>query len=89
MVVAVNQLSRECVEGKLSLDDLERRLKEIKQSKGKPWWEILLSVTIGVFSVSFLFGGSVPDATATFISGLFLGLFVVFASSHFPRMISG
>ena len=88
MVVAVNQLSRECVEGKLSLDELERRLKEIKQSKGKPWWEILLSVTIGVFSVSFLFGGSLSDATATFISGLFLGLFVVFASSHFPRMIS-
>ena len=87
-IAAVNQLSRECVEGKVSLDELERRLKEIRQSGRKPWWERLLAIVFGVSAFSFLFGGSFHDAAATFVSGLFLGAFVVFSASAFPRMIS-
>lgn len=86
-IAAVNQLSRDCAAGKVSLEELEKRLTEIKQSKRKPWWELLPMTVVGLFLFSFLFGGTVYDAAATFVSGLFLVLFVVFASRFFPRMI--
>ena len=89
-VVAVNQASRDIVYGKrkVSLDELSSRLKEIRASKGKPWWELMLGVALGVSSFCILFGGSLPDAAATFLCGLILGLFMAFVSPHLSRIFS-
>lgn len=87
-VADVNQLSRDVTAGKCDLDTLDKRLKEIKHSQAKPWWEQILGIAAGVSSFCILFGGSFYDAVATFIAGLFLGLFMTFTGTHLPRIFS-
>lgn len=85
-VVEVNQLSREVSSGTVTLDELEARLRVIRQSKSKPWWELVLGTALGVSSFSILFGGSFVDAGATFVAGLLLGLFMTFVGSRITRI---
>lgn len=88
-VAAVNQVSRDIadVRHKVTLDELSARLKAIRASKGKPWWEFTLGVTLGVSTFCILFGGSLADAVATFACGLLLGLFMAFVSPHMSRLL--
>ncbi len=91
-IVAVNQLSRD-ISGKrdgseVSLDEVETRLKAIRASKGKPWWEVTFGIAFGVSSFCLLFGGSLMDALATFICGILLGLFITFVCPHMSRIFS-
>lgn len=86
-VVEVNQLSRDVRSGHCSLDEVERRLHAIRTAKGKPWWELVLGITLGVASFSILFGGSLVDAAATFAAGLPLALFMTFVSPHLSRIM--
>lgn len=87
-VVEVNQLSREVTGGTMPLDELDSRLKTIRASKGKPWWEVILGIAFGVSSFSILFGGSLTDAVATFVCGLLLGAFMTFVGTHLSRIFS-
>lgn len=88
-VVEVNQLSREIdAAAPMPLDELERRLRSIRQSPSKPWWELVVGIALGVSSFSILFGGSFVDAGATFVAGLFLGLFMTFVGSRLSRIFS-
>lgn len=88
-VAEVNQLSRDIANGKhrVSLDELASRLKSIRSSKGKPWWEYMLGVAFGVATFCLLFGGSLLDGAATFGCGLLLGLFMAFVIPHMSRLI--
>ena len=43
-VVDVNQLSRDVVNGRCTLDELEKRLYGIRHSKAKPAWERIISL---------------------------------------------
>ena len=85
-VVEVNQLSREVGRGGVTLDELAARLKAIRQSPSKPWWELMLGVALGVSSFSILFGGSFVDAGGTFAAGLLLGLFMAFVGASMTRI---
>ena len=85
-VVAVNQLSRDIDGGAMPLDEVERRLKAIRTMGAKPWWELVLGVSLGVGAFSILFGGSLVDAAATFSCGLLLGAFMAFVSPHLSRI---
>lgn len=87
-VVKVNQLSRDVTKGKCSLDDLEARLKSIRNSAPKPWWELLIGVTIGVMGFCITFGGSFIDAFASLFTGLSLGIFITFAGKHLSRIFN-
>lgn len=88
-VVEVNQLSREIDASEpIPLDELERRLRSIRQSPSKPWWELVVGIALGVSAFSILFGGSFVDAGATFAAGLFLGLFMTFVGSRLSRIFS-
>lgn len=88
-VVEVNQLSREIdASAPMPLDELERRLRVIRQSPSKPWWELVVGIALGVSSFSILFGGSLVDAGATFAAGLLLGLFMTFVGNHLSRIFS-
>ena len=81
-IIAVNQLSREIAEGAYEcIDDVERKLEEIKSMKGfAPWLQILASgVSSGFFCV--LFGGGTADCTAAFIAGLLLYVYVLKVSA--------
>lgn len=85
-IVEVNQLSREVSSGTVTLDELESRLKAIRNSPSKPWWELVLGTALGVSSFSILFGGSFIDAGVTFIIGILLGLFMTFVGSRISRI---
>ena len=88
-VVEVNQLSREInAAAPMPLDELECRLRSIRQSPSKPWWELVVGIALGVSSFSILFGGSFVDAGATFAAGLLLGLFITFVGSRMSRIFS-
>ncbi len=86
-VVEVNQLSRDVRSGHCPLDEVERRLHAIRTAKGKPWWELMMGITLGVASFSILFGGSLVDAAATFAAGLPLALFMAFVCPHLSRIM--
>lgn len=85
-VVDVNQLSRDVTDGKCTLDELETRLRSIRNSASKPWWELLVSVTIGIMGFCIIFGGSFTDSFASLFTGLLLGLFITFAAKHLSRI---
>lgn len=87
-VVEVNQLSRDVSDGSIPLGELESRLQAIRTYKGKPWWEVVLGIALGVSSFSILFGGSLTDAAATFACGLLLGVFMTFVGAHMSRIFS-
>jgi len=90
-VVEVNQLSRDVRPPVMPLDQLEARLRAIRSQGGKPWWEVVLGIALGVASFSILFGGSLTDAAATFVCGLPLGLFMIFArlTRIFSNLVGG
>lgn len=93
-VVEINQLSRDVSSARsFPLDELERRLGIIRSAPGKPWWELVLAVALGVSAFSILFGGNLFDALATFCCGLFLGGFMAFIGgrlSHiFKNLLGG
>lgn len=87
-VVEVNQLSREVAQpSPLPLAEVEHRLNAIRAASGKPWWELVLGIALGVASFSILFGGSLADAGATFACGIVLGLYMTFAGPHLSRIM--
>jgi len=77
-VVAVNQLSREVVQDKYTIEEAEEKLKEIRMLKSKPAWELILTTTIGAAAFSIIFGGGYADALASGIAGFFLMFFMLF-----------
>lgn len=85
-IVEVNQLSRDVSAGRIPLDELATRLQAIRTGKGKPWWEVIIGIALGVASFSILFGGSLVDAAAAFACGLLLGTFMTFVGAHLSRI---
>ena len=85
-IVAVNQLSRDAADGLLDLESARRRIDQIRSMPGKPWWEFLLGIALGVSAFCILFGGSLIDSAVTFAVGLVVGAFMHFASPHLSRI---
>ena len=87
-VVAVNQLSRETEEGRLTLEEVGRRLKEIRRSPGKREGMQVLASAVGSAAFCILFGGSPRDAVAAFIAGFVLYLYVLKLSApHLSKLV--
>ena len=66
-VAAVNQLSREIVEGKYTLEEAEERLEIIKNMPGKRPLVRILSAGLGSGSFCYLLGGKFTDMFAAFL----------------------
>lgn len=75
-ISAVNQLSREIVQGKYTVEEASERLQEIKELPYSTIPMAALACAIGSASFSYLFGGSLLDASAAFICGILLELFL-------------
>ena len=69
-IVGINQLSREIVAGKVSVEEAYARLREIVSIR------LDLACAVGSACVSYLFGGTVFDAAAAFICGFVLQVFL-------------
>jgi Uncharacterized conserved protein len=87
-IVEVNQISRDVTDGKCTLDELEKRLDDIRNDKPKPWWEMLPCITMGIMGFSIIFGCSIIDVFASLFTGLLLGAFITFAGRHISRFFN-
>ena len=89
-VVAINQLSREISEGKyVNIDDVERRVQEIKSMPALPNWAMYLASAVASSSFCALFGGSIPDVISAFIAGLLVYIFVLqLGAPHISKMFT-
>ena len=88
-VVAVNQLSREVSEGKCDLDQLESRLKAIRDLRPKPVWEQITASAFGSAAFCIIFGGGFADSIAAFVAGLLLWVYMLFVGYRHLSRIAG
>lgn len=88
-IVAVNQLSREIVEGKItSLEEAEARLSEIRRMPSTPWWKQVLASGVGSCFFCVLFGGGLPECVSAFIAGVLLYIYVLkVGSPHLSKIV--
>ena len=68
-VAAVNQLSREIVEGRYTIGEVRERLDEIRVMPGKTKTMQILASGVGSACFCMLFGGNFMDSAAAFVSG--------------------
>lgn len=89
-VVAVNQLSREIVEGKYEqIEKVTEKLEEISGMTANKNWHRILASGIGSGFFCVLAGGTFPDCLAAFIAGIILYIYVVFISEKYLSKILG
>ncbi|MBR5018623.1 MAG: threonine/serine exporter family protein [Bacteroidales bacterium] len=87
-VVAVNQLSRDIVAGKHSLESARQRLKEIRNMRPHPVWEQVLASALGSAGFCIVFGGGMLDCAASFVCGILLWLFVLYVTApHMSKIV--
>jgi len=87
-VVAVNQLSRDIVAGKYTLEQARVRLQEIRDMKPHPYWEQVLASALGSAGFCIVFGGGMLDCAASFVCGILLWLFVLFVTApHMTKIV--
>lgn len=87
-VVAVNQLSREIENGTYTLEEVEYHLERIRTMPEKRPWHQILASGIGSGCFCYLFGGSIWDSLAAFVSGFLLYIFVLKVSApHLSKII--
>lgn len=87
-VAAVNQLSREIVEGKHTIQDAYRILEEIRTMPGKKRWMQTLASGVGSAAFCIFFGGTFGDSLAAFAAGICLYLYVLWLSvPHFSKIV--
>lgn len=87
-VVEVNQLSRDVVNDKCSIGELEQRLKEIRNMKQKPAMEQIIASAFGSAAFCIIFGGDFLDAAASFVAGFLLWIFVIFIGAKYLSRIT-
>ena len=87
-VVAVNQLSRDIVSGKYTLDEAQARLQEIRTMPPHPVWEQVLASALGSAGFCIVFGGGMLDCAASFVCGILLWLFVLYVTApHMSKIV--
>ena len=79
-VVAVNRLSRAIEKGGCSIQEARERLAEIRSMKAKPFLEQVMGSAVGSGAFCAIFGGSLLDCAASFVTGLLLYVFVLLVS---------
>lgn len=81
-VAAVNNLSREIVENRCTMEQAWRRIEEIDRIPFTSRLFQVLASGVGSAAFCYLLGGSVLDSLASFLSGMLVWCFVLFLSAH-------
>lgn len=81
-VAAVNNLSREIVENRCTMEQAWRRIEEIDRIPFTSQLFQVLASGVGSAAFCYLLGGSVLDSLASFLSGMLVWCFVLFLSAH-------
>ena len=79
-VAAVNQLSRRITAGELPLEEALREMHAVAKIPCTAPWLQVLAAGVGSACFCILFGGSLFDGAASFLSGVLLWMFVLWAS---------
>ncbi|MBQ9308263.1 MAG: threonine/serine exporter family protein [Clostridia bacterium] len=77
-VAAVNQLSREMEENRYTVEELQARLRQVREMPEKPRWIRVLASGIGSGCFCVLFGGGWMDALGSFLAGILLYIYALF-----------
>ena len=88
-VAAINQLSREICSGKHTVAEASRIIDDIRRSKTIPRSLQVFATALGAGCFALLLGGTVWDGFFAFLSGLVLGLFMIYVSSRYLSKITG
>lgn len=83
-VAAVNQLSREIVEGRYTIEEVREQLNQIENMPRKTKRMQILASAVGSACFCIMFGGSFRDSLGAFIAGFLLYIYVLELSQ--PRM---
>lgn len=87
-VVAVNDLSRKIVDGKLTMDEAIIKLENIGEIPFANDYLRISFAALGSAAFCITFGGSFYDSIAAFISGVFLYMFTIFADNrYYPKVL--
>lgn len=76
-VAAVNQLSREIVEGRYSLEAAREQLEFIQKMPGKKNITRICASGLGAGCFCYIFGGNAYDAVAAFIAGFLMYIYII------------
>ena len=88
-IVAINQLSREIIENRCeSLDEIERRVQEIKKMPLVPKWLCYFASALAAGSFCLLFGGDFSDTVTAFVAGFALYLFLLNPGKHMSKIFA-
>lgn len=88
-VTAINQLSREIEEGHYTVGGAMARLEKIRNAPGKPRSTLILASGVGCAAFCYLFGGSIPDALASLLTGFVLYAYeLFFCARHLSKIVS-
>lgn len=87
-IAAVNQLSREIVAGKYTIEEAYEELKQIAVIPVSPDLIRILFAGIGSGAFGYLLGGSFFDSIVSFVSGMLLYMFIIFAERRrLPKVL--
>lgn len=87
-VIAVNQLSREIIEGKYAVEELLPKLEEIRNLPHKRPLAQYAASGLAAACFCYMFGGMFGDVVAAFLAGFLLHIFMLNISSrHLSRII--
>ena len=88
-VIAINQLSREISQGMYTLEEVGKKLEDIRKAPNRPWPIQVFATALGAGCFTVLLNGNLMDGTASFISGIFLGFFIQFIFKPYLSKMTG
>ena len=86
-VIAVNQLSREISEGRYTLDEIEKKLEEIRGMSGYPSWAQIFASGLGSGGFCYLLGGTLLDSLVAFLIGMLLWVYILHLGSRLSKIM--
>ena len=76
-VSLANSISRDFVDGKITIDEAFEKINEIQVLPQKPWSTLLVCYTIVSCAFTFMFNGSIYDSICSLIVGFFTGVMIL------------
>ncbi|NLZ68410.1 MAG: threonine/serine exporter family protein [Spirochaetales bacterium] len=88
-VIELNQLSRDICKGKVTLEEAEKRIEEIRNLPHSSWIVVTAATCVGSACFTVLLSGTITDALGAGVAGLLLGLFNCFVFSKYLSKVTG
>lgn len=88
---AINELSREIVEGKMTADQALARLDYLEKKRSDPAWRIIAAAGVGGAAFCYLLGASLMDCLTAFLCGVIvqgLGSLLEYKTIHISKAVA-